>query len=59
MFKNMFVSEVCAVYEVLCLVSDRHYTESSMYKGDVPSIMRVSHMGQRRRAPYNAHLTFN
>jgi hypothetical protein len=29
MCKNMTVSKVCAVSEVLCLVSDEHYTESS------------------------------
>jgi hypothetical protein len=31
MCENMTVSKVCAVSEVLCLVSDEHYTESSNY----------------------------
>jgi hypothetical protein len=43
MCENMAISEVCAVFEVLCSVSDGHYTESENCS--------VSDEEKRRRAP--------
>jgi hypothetical protein len=51
----MVVSEVCAVFEVLCSVSDGHYNEfgscsiSNEEKGRHALSMRVSHLIKWRR----------
>jgi hypothetical protein len=53
MCENMAVSEVCAVSEVLCSVSDGHYTVfcicsvSDEENGRCAHTMRVSYMRRR------------
>jgi hypothetical protein len=64
MCENMAVSEVCAVSEVLCLVSDGHYTESDNCpvleeeKGRRALATCVSQMKQRVTRYIGAHLSF-
>jgi hypothetical protein len=64
MCENMVVSEVCAVFEVLCLVSDGHYIASgncSIFyeeKGRRALATRVSYRRQREMRYIRAHLPF-
>jgi hypothetical protein len=52
----MVVSEVCAISEVLCLVSDGHLLNPAIThflmkkKGDALSVLRVLHLSKCRRA---------
>jgi hypothetical protein len=56
MCENMVVSEVCTVSEVLCSISDGHYTESGnclvsdKEKGRHARTTRVLYLGEGRRA---------
>jgi hypothetical protein len=58
----MAISEVCAISEVLCSVSDGHYTESGNCsvsdeeKGRPTHAMRVSYLRRRETHPCNARL---
>jgi hypothetical protein len=64
MCENMVVSEVCAVYELLCSISDRHYTESSNCsvadeeKGRRALNTRVSHRRKRETRVSYARVPF-
>jgi hypothetical protein len=55
----MSVSEVCAISEVLCLVSDRHYIESGNCsvsdeeKGRCAHAIHISYMRRREMRPPN------
>jgi hypothetical protein len=56
MCENMVVSEVCVVFEVLCSISDGHYTESGNClvsdeeKGRHARTTRILYLGKGRRA---------
>jgi hypothetical protein len=58
-------AEVCAVYEVLCSVSDGHYTESGnssisdKEKGRHTLWGHVSYLRKRETCPWNARLPFS
>jgi hypothetical protein len=62
MCENMGVSKVCAVSEVLCSISDEHYTEFGNYsvsdevKGRRDHTTRVSYVRRRETYPRNVHL---
>jgi hypothetical protein len=60
----MVVSKVCAIFEVLCLVSDGHYTEFDnclvFYEdiGRCAHATRISYLRRRETHRCNARLTF-
>jgi hypothetical protein len=60
--KIKVVSEVCAVSEVLCSVSDGHYPESDNFSFSVEEKRRrthatcVSYLRRRETRPRNTHL---